>query len=280
MTCVHDLPRLAVVPVERLILHEYHDGQRTRPLMDKLQASGVLRNPPIVSPFHGRQDFYMVLDGANRTSAFRELGIPHILVQIFDVDDPNMDLNAWNHIVWGMSPQDLISELNTIPDVNLEPSTQTISYQELMDIHALASIHLPDGNVYTICTPKFDLKSRLRLMNEMVSMYGGMADIDRTNLFEITSLVDKYEALAGLVILPPFEITEIMEVVGVGDLMPPGCTRFTISPRVLHINYPLEKLETDKSTDEKNAELQNFICALLDKKSVRFYQEPTYIFNE
>ena len=222
----------------------------------------------------------MVLDGANRTSAFRELGIPHILVQIFDVDDPNMDLNAWNHIVWGISPQDLISELNTIPDVNLEPSTQTISYQELMDIHALASIHLPDGNVYTMCTPKFDLKSRLRLMNEMVSMYGGMADIDRTNLFEITSLVDKYEALAGLVILPPFEITEIMEIVGVGDLMPPGCTRFTISPRVLHINYPLEKLETDKSTDEKNAELQDFICALLDKKSVRFYQEPTYIFNE
>ena len=118
MTCVHDLPCLAVVPVESLILHEFHDSQRTPHLMEKLHASGVLKNPPIVSPFEGQNDNYMVIDGANRTSAFRAMRISHILVQILNVDNPNIDLNAWNHIVWGMSPEDLISELNAIQDLN------------------------------------------------------------------------------------------------------------------------------------------------------------------
>jgi len=36
MDCSHDLPQLVVVPVDSLILHEYHDEQRTPPLIENL----------------------------------------------------------------------------------------------------------------------------------------------------------------------------------------------------------------------------------------------------
>jgi hypothetical protein len=280
MTGIQDLPRLAVVPVENLILHEYHDHQRTPPLMDKLRVSGVLINPPIVSPFGDQEGHYMVLDGANRTFAFKELGIHHILVQILEVDDPNMDLNAWNHIIWGVSPETLCSQLRKIPGVNFRTSVQAQTFLELKDIHALASLHLPDGNAFTLLTPSFDLDSRVRMMNKVVTSYSEFAHIDRTSLYQINSLNDKYENLAGLIILPPFDVTDVMEVVGAGNLMPPGSTRFTIVPRVLHVNYPLEELERDTSIEEKNKILEKFLFILLENKRVRYYAEPTYIFDE
>ena len=137
-TC--DMPQLAIVAVDNLILHEYHDEQRTPPLIKKLFASGVLRNPPIVIPMRQFEENFMVLDGANRVSAFRRMGIPHILVQIVQGNDPNLDLNTWNHILWGISPDALFNSLRKIPGLMLHPSTQALSYQNLMDIHTLAYI--------------------------------------------------------------------------------------------------------------------------------------------
>jgi hypothetical protein len=92
--------------------------------------------------------------------------------------------------------------------------------------------------------------------------------------------LDKYEELTALFILPPFDLSEVMEVVGTGNLMPPGSTRFTIKPRVLGLNYPLKELKTNKSISEKNQIFQHFLCELLEKKCVRYYEEPTYIFDE
>jgi hypothetical protein len=280
MTCEHDLPRLEIVPVERLVLHEHHDIQRTPPLMKKFRASKVLRNPVVVTPFNGRDDSFLVLDGANRTAAFRKLEIPHILVQVLEADDPMMELNSWNHVIWGISPDKLYSKIREIPGINLEAIDRSDSFQELMDIQALASLHLINGEIFTVCVPDFDLVSRVRTMNAFVSRYMELANTDRTTLFQLDSLTDKYEELTGLAVLPPFEISEVMEVVGEGNLMPPGSTRFTIAPRILRINYPLERLEAKKSIEEKNQDLQVFICNLLDKKRVRYYAEPTFIFDE
>ena len=39
-----------VLPVAELLLHEQHDPLRSGPLMQRLQADGVLKNPTIVAP--------------------------------------------------------------------------------------------------------------------------------------------------------------------------------------------------------------------------------------
>jgi len=280
MDCSHDLPQLVVVPVDSLILHEYHDEQRTPPLIENLRSSGVLRNPPIVIPLQGRTEQYMVLDGANRVSSFRKMGSPHILVQIINTDDPTLELNAWNHIVWGIPPDELFSAILRLPGVMLRPSTESLSFEELTDLHSLASLHLPDGKVFTAFSSTTNLCIRVRRMNSIVSKYIKLGQIDRTSAYQINPLVELYEDLGGLVMLPPFEVTEVMDVVSKGQLMPPGSTRFTIAPRVLHIKYPLSELESQKDIAEKNVDLQEYICALLAQKRVRFYEEPTFLFDE
>ena len=82
-----EFPQLAFLPVHNLLIHERHDNQRTRPLVLRIRASGVWRNPPIVTPLQDGSPRYMVLDGANRITALRQMDFPHALVQIVEPDD-------------------------------------------------------------------------------------------------------------------------------------------------------------------------------------------------
>lgn len=280
LTGIGDLPQLQIVPVANLVLHEHHDQQRTPPLIKKLQASGFLRNPPVVIQMQKQSDHYMVLDGANRVSAFRELAIPYILVQVIDPEVDQVELNAWNHVIWGISPDDLFNSIHTLPDVYLQPSRPSQSFQDLMDIHSLASLHLPDKKVFTVFTPCVDVVARIKTLNEMVHRYCKAADVDRTIIYEIDSICDLYDDLAGLVMLPTFDLMDVLSVVEAGFLMPPGSTRFKIAPRVLHVNYYLDELAGNTSLAEKNIKLREYLCACLASKCVRFYAEPTFLFDE
>jgi len=82
------------------------------------------------------------------------------------------------------------------------------------------------------------------------------------------------------VIFPRFDIDHVMQLAGAGYLLPTGVTRFTVSPRALHINYPLSELQVDKPLEEKNAALQAWMQERLARKGVRYYAEATYLFDE
>src|SRR3989304_4745528 len=112
-------PNLKILPLESLILHEDHDLQRSLPLMEKLRAAGILRNPPIVMPLMDGTKRYMVLDGANRVTSLHEMEFPHIVAQVVEADDPNANLQTWNHIVWGMSTKTLMTEPRKIKGLDV-----------------------------------------------------------------------------------------------------------------------------------------------------------------
>jgi hypothetical protein len=86
--------------------------------------------------------------------------------------------------------------------------------------------------------------------------------------------------LSGLVIFPHFEVEEVLKLASAGYLLPTGITRFTVSPRALHVNYPLEELASDKPIEEKNRELQDWIQKKIARKGVRYYAEATFLFDE
>ena len=117
-------------------------------------------------------------------------------------------------------------------------------------------------------------------MNKFVKRYCGSASVDRTSVYQIQPLCDLYDNLAGLVLLPTFDILEVVNVVEAGYLMPPGSTCFKIAPRVLHVNYPLKELENNTTIDQKNSNLQDYLCSCLASKCVRYYAEPTFLFDE
>lgn len=280
MTDIRDLPLLVILPVEKLVLHEHHDAQRTPPIAESISKSGVLRNPPIVVSLDDGSGRYVVLDGANRTTAIQSLGVPHILVQVVDHDNPGLSLSAWNHVIWGVSPDDLLHWLMDIPNLALQPTDCDSASRALMDIHSLAVLCSPDGKAYDLRTPRLLLLHHIEILNAIVGCYKNRACMDRTQLAEIEALRNLYPGLSGLLILPPFRIDQVLHVVRQGQLMPPGSTRFTISPRALHLNYPLSELAAEVTLAEKNADLQRWMQGRLSEKRVRYYAEATFLFDE
>lgn len=277
---IRDLPLLAILPVNKILTHEEHDRQRVPQLLDRLRASGVLRNPPIVTPLRDRTGRYMILDGAHRILALGELGYPHTLAQIVEPDDPGLDLNPWNHVVWGLDPNELIDGFRNITNLRLQPFNGRSECQEMLNKQALALIYLPGQESYAAYSPSHDLETRLHFLHAIVDSYKERANLDRTNIHNMDALTKLYPHFSGLVRLPDFSIEEILYLVGEGHLLPSGSTRFIISPRALHVNYPLEELISYKSLEEKDNRLQKWLQDRIAKKGVRYYAEATFLFDD
>src|SRR3990172_8750711 len=143
-----NLPKLAFLPVECLIIHEWHDEQRTPPLIERIQRSGIFRNPPIVSPLPDNTGRYMVLDGANRTTALRKMGFPHALVQVVQPDGPGLKLQNWNHVIWELSPADFLLGVRDIAEINLLPCEDENEKPDLWGECGLAVIQLANCKAY------------------------------------------------------------------------------------------------------------------------------------
>src|SRR3989442_6724503 len=89
------LPDLRFVPVAALVPHEQPDEQRLEPLVKRFREQAVLRNPPVVAPLTGAGEpnaRYMLLDGADRSSAAHAAGRRHMAVQRVRYDAPGRRL--------------------------------------------------------------------------------------------------------------------------------------------------------------------------------------------
>ncbi len=274
------LPHLEILPTDAIQVHEHHDDQRTPPLIERLRASGVLRNPPIVTPFEDGSGRYMVLDGANRTTALRRMGFPHVLAQVVSPDDPGLDLKTWNHVLWEWEPAALRAALQALPGVAATETDFEAGYARLNAPHTLVLLALPDGQHVLLTAAVDDLRSRIRHLNAIVDAYKDRARLDRTNQTDVRALRPVYRHLTGLVIFPHFEVRQVMAMARAGTLFPAGITRFTISPRALRLNYPLAELAADRPLEEKNAALQRWIQERIARKGVRYYAEATFLFDE
>jgi hypothetical protein len=273
-------PNLAFLPTPALLIHERHDNQRTRPLVLRIRASGVWRNPPVVSPLEDGSGRYMVLDGANRITALHEMGFPHALVQVVAPDDPGLRLENWNHVVWEMNPLRFLTHLRRIPGLSMRRTTETEIQPALEGDCGLVVVHSCRGRCYLLCTQAGRLEQRVELLNAVVDVYKDHARLDRTSAETIQPLLGIYPALCGLVNFPNFDIHALLQLAGQGYLLPTGITRFAISPRALHLNYPLEALSSSQPLDEKNAALQKWVQERITHKGVRYYAEATYLFDE
>lgn len=277
---MHKLPVLCFLPVENLLIHERHDDQRTRPLILRIRASGVFRNPPVVAPLLDGTDRYMVLDGANRVTALREMGFPHALVQIVQPDDPGLGLQTWNHVIWESHAARFLLNIRLIPGVSLHRVDPAQVEPGLESECGLALVLSSRGRAYSVCTDVMHLERRVDVLNAIVDSYKERARLDRTSMRDVTAMREIYPALCGLVIFPAFSVHDLLRLAGRHYLLPSGVTRFTISPRALHLNYPLDELASDRPLEAKNHDLEQWIQERLARKAVRYYAEPTYLFDE
>jgi hypothetical protein len=266
------LPDLRIVPREAVHLHEDADPARVERLAHRLRADGALRNPPAAAPLPG--EGFVVLDGANRTSALARLGLRVLPLQVVEYDEPGVRLDVWRHLI--VEPLDFAGLLRAKGLHPAEMSAaeaagavdgRTIAAYLLTGARALAVPLSPDRRLATI-------------LSQVVETYKGRARIYRVPTSDLEVLTDAYGTVAAVVVFPQLTKRDIMEIAGSPAKLPTGVTRHLIPGRALRVNVPLEVLERDEDLAAKNRWLAGLVRRRLLDHSVRHYPEGAFLFDE
>lgn len=273
------MPDLRIVPVESLIPHEEHDAQRSDPLIKRIQESGVWLNPPVVAPMD--DTCFVILDGANRHYCMQALRYPHILVQVVNYDSDEVHLETWHHVVSGLSWFEFLRNLRELDAFHLESSDLLSARAALARREILAYTVLSDNRAYTLNAEARTLVGRTAILRQMVDTYKNRGTLNRISTDSISAARKMYPDAVAIVVFPHYHPAEILVAARDGVFLPPGISRHLIRGRAMRLNYPLVALsENGQTLEEKNADLQKWIQARSAEKRVRFYAEPTFLFDE
>lgn len=283
-----EAPDLRVVPIALLVEHEYNDVQRTEPLAKRLQAEGLLKNPPIVTPIEDedapgpeRDRRYVVLDGANRTTALGMLGYEHCLVQVVRYEPPHVTLSTWHHLITGIDRDAFTAQINAIEGLACRGTDLLRARAGLARRDYLAYIICADARVYAAAARgPTTLHEDNALLNAMVDTYKEKGGLYRASTEDLLDARRLYPDLTALVIFPRYEPSEVMALARDGELLPTGLTRHLIQGRALRLNFPLALLRSGDSLEATNARLAEWLRNKMAGKEVRYYAESTYLFDE
>ena len=265
-------PDLRIVRVSDLLLHEDVDLERVARLLDRLSADGILRNPPIVASLPGSER-YLLLDGANRVSALENLDIPHLLVQVEPYENPQLDIRHWNHVVRDIETDRLVEYARSIAGVDMvEGDTPVEGY--------LASF-ITDIDETRHLVTSAPMSERAKHLRAIVDIYyKGEARLDRVNHADVATLRAQHPHFGALVTFPDFTKDDVRAIAEAGDRLPSGVTRILVPRRVLGFNLRLPLLSSNLPLEEKRRWLADEIQHKVSEHKVRYYQEPTFVFDD
>jgi hypothetical protein len=273
-----ELPVLRIVPVANLVVHEYTDEQRILALLPRLERDGMLKNPPIVAPVAGSQK-YVVLDGANRTAVLARLGCRDAAVQVVDYNDPDLELLVWNHLVAAESAEAVLEPIRQIAGLRMRRVALPMA-RALLANRGVIGYLLPVEGAVTVLEGGLTLEGETDLLNKIVDTYRARLRYHRVKSDELKALLPYYDGAAVLVAFPTFQPEEVAHLASNGAKLPAGITRHVIPQRALRVNVPLHILQEDRPLEEKNGWLHEQIKMRLLNREIRFYQEPTVLFDE
>jgi hypothetical protein len=278
---IPELPDLHIVPLAALRLHETCDEARVTRLVARLKADGMLRNPPIVAQLDDHQN-YVVLDGATRTTALQHLDIRDVVVQVVSYDDPGVELRTWHHLVTNISRETCAVAIRQTAGLSCGHTSPNEAQTAVERSEALAAVMWNDGVACAIGKgdpAALDLRGRASLLTRMVDAYlAHGAKIFRLGTDHLSS--DHRGDATAMVIFPRVRPADILELTANDARLPAGITRHVIPNRALRLNLPLDILSADKPLQEKNAWLAEMIQQKMLAKGVRYYAEPTFLFDE
>jgi hypothetical protein len=276
------LPDLRFVPVGDLLPHERHDPLRLQPLAKRMREQAVLRNPPVVAPLaaSGAGGRFVVLDGANRVGAARASGLPHMVVQVVRYEAPFVELRTWYHALGEIGRAQFERVADEVPGLKCRSEEPLHARALLARREVLATVAFREGGVLTFSGGR-DLGERNNLLNAVVDAYHDRQRFYRMSTDSLEVAASRYPEVTALVVFPHFEPAEVVELATRGESMPAGITRHLIRWRALRVNLALDLLaDTRRSLDDKNRWLREWREERLARREVRFYEEPTVLFDE
>lgn len=266
---------LRVVPMDKIFPHESIDQKRVDKLAGRIEEEGALINPPVVMPVG---DSYMVLDGATRTAAFKQLGYPHTVVQISS-PEVGLGLHTWYHIIQKIEMGKLLNLLQNLPGLSLVEGDPGRADDDLFTYGHLCYLKLTDGRVFFVQAEAGT--NRLDALNLFTETYIEASLVDRTLNKNMVTLQLEYPHMTALVVFPEYTVSQVMQVTLSGRYFPAGITRFLIPGRILRIRVALSLLKSKElSLREKNQWLQNYLKEKLSQNAIRYYGEPVYLLDE
>ena len=251
--------QLRFVSLDDLLLHEEHDPYRAKRLALTLKREGKLRNPPIVAE-HGHR--YIVLDGATRTTALREMGYRDVLVQIVDYASDTIQVSAWHHVVVGLSHNRLLANLADVDGLTLQPVDAETACRMLGTREIVGCVVMRNGQHFAVLC-EGDENRRANLLCHLVAEYRGKTEVHRTIEVDLPTLAAEYPDLTAVIVFPTFSPDEISHIALNGDKLPMGVTRHVVAGRALGLDIPLEMLTDSQSLDAKNDWLKDLIAKRL-----------------
>ncbi len=277
------LPDLRIVRLSALRLHETCDEARVQRLTARLQGEGVLRNPPIVALLHDGHS-YVVLDGATRATALHRLGIRDALVQVVNYDDPGVELHTWHHLLTGISPETCAEAIRRTARLSCDHTPSAQAQAAVERGAALAAVVWSDGVACTVGQTEaanLDLRGRAGLLTRLVDAYlthGAKVFRVGTDCFD--EGITQAHGPAALIHFPRLCPADIVHLATNNVRLPAGITRHVIPNRALRLNVPLDLLQEERSLAEKNTWLEDLIHQKMRHKGIRYYAEPTFVFDE
>lgn len=272
-----EIPTLRIVPAESIVLHEEVDRRRVTPLVEKLSYDGMLKNPPIVAPLADNRR-YVVLDGANRTTALWEMNAPHHLVQV--VGYAEVELATWGHLIVGGLTEQQFESRRQERGLELTYTDLASAHRQLQARQVSAILSSPAGEICTLGHGG-DLRAEAADLRTLVSIYSGLSTIHRVNTPSLAELLPYYDDVVAMIHFPCYTPADILTLANDGDKLPTGITRHVISRRALRVNLPISLLMDEEcTTEQKNAWLGIWLKEKLSRRQIRYYQESTFLFDE
>lgn len=272
---IGELPQMKIVPIAEIIFHEDPDEERSARLVESIRKENKLKNPPVVASHAGNAK-YILLDGANRLTALQQLDVPHVLVQVIDLFDPGLLLLHWHHAVEKFSKEEFLAQIQKLPEISI---TQRISLAKDENGDVLCQIQFADSSTYAVHAHS-SLFQRVKDLQNITTVYKGFQYMDRVSYTNLEHLTKNYPRFCALIVFRQLRKEELVAVTDQGMRVPSGITRIILPKRALRVNVPLDILRFDVSVDQKNFWLQNRINEQIRDKSIRFYHEPTFLFDE
>jgi hypothetical protein len=262
-------PDLQLIEVSNVLPHEKSDVQRSQPLIERIRHAQFFTNPPVVASISDNN--FVLMDGANRHNSLKYLGFKHILVQVADYNTEFIELGVWQHVVSDWESNHFVQQLEHIDGIEIRDG---------WDSKAVAQVLLREGPVYGIHAKVDSIVERNFTLCQVVETYHHHATLYRTPLTDPTHIWSLYPSAVALVMFPTYEPQNIIDAATNQAYLPPGVSRHIIHGRALRLNYPMEKLREDLPLEQKNEYLQQWVRTKLANRSVRYYAEATYQFDE
>jgi hypothetical protein len=269
---------LRIVRTSDVLLHEETDPKRVERLEGRILESRILRNPPIVGEIHnGDFSQYVVLDGATRSTSFKNVGYPDILVQVVEYPGEKISLGAWGHIL-PKCEKDIVAEICAIEGIEAFKTNLHEAEKLLLKREVVGFLLLPDDSAIVLKDGE-SLDEHVTILKKIVKTYTGVGEIYRVIQQDLHKISSEHE-FSAVMMFPWFTPDEIKEVALSGNLLPAGITRHIIPGRALHVNIPLEILKEEKPLKEKNIWLHKWLTEKVFKKEARHYEDGVFLFDE